>query len=63
MTINLAMVNLFSLLLFGTEFRGKGELPENIKYEYYKASIFGVKLRAWMGLLFFDVQGGRYFLS
>ena len=34
----------FSLSLFGAEFGGKGALPDNTKYEYYKAGIFVAEL-------------------
>ena len=53
----------FSFSLFGEEFGGKGALPDNTKYEYYKAGIFVAELRVWMGPLFFGVHGGRYFLT
>ena len=53
----------FSFSLFVTEYAGKGALPDNTKYEYYKVGIFGAELRAWMGPLFFGVHGGQYFLT
>ena len=53
----------FSFLLFGKEFSSKSELPENIKYEYYKTGIFGAEFRAWMGPVFFAIHGGRFFLT
>ena len=33
--------NSFSFSLLGTEFSGKGVLPDNTKYEYYKADLIG----------------------
>ena len=53
----------FSFPLFGAEFGGKGALPDNTKYVYYKAGIFVAELLVWMGTLFFGVHGGRYFLT
>ena len=53
----------FSFSLLGTEFSGKGVLPDNTKYEYYKAGIIGAELRAWMGPLFIGVHGGQYYLT
>ena len=53
----------FSFSLFGTEFGGKGVLPDNTKYEYYKAGIMGAEFRAWLGPLFVGVHGGQYFLT
>jgi hypothetical protein len=53
----------FSLLLFVTEFGGKGALPDNTKFEYYKAGILGAELRAWMGPLFIGIHGGQYYLT
>ena len=53
----------FSLSLFGTEFVGKGALPDNTKYEYYKAGIVGAELRAWMGPVFIGLHGGQYYLT
>ena len=53
----------FSFPLFGAEFGGKGALPDNTKYEYYKAGICVAELLGWMGTLFFGVHGGRYFLT
>ena len=38
--------NSFSFSLLGAEFTGKGVLPNNTKYEYYKAGIIGTELRA-----------------
>ena len=58
-----ALGDSFSLSLFGTEFVGKGALPDNTKYEYYKAGIVGAELRAWMGPLFIGVHGGQYYLT
>ena len=53
----------FSFSLSGTEFGGKGLLPDNTKYGNYKASIIGVEFRAWMGSLFIGVHGGQHFLT
>ena len=53
----------FSFPLFGEVFGGKGALPDNTKYEYYKDGIFVAELREWMGPLFFGVHGGRYFMT
>ena len=53
----------FSFSLFGTEFGGKGSLPDNTKFEYYKAGILGAELRAWMGPLFIGIHGGQYYLT
>nr|ADI19196.1 hypothetical protein [uncultured delta proteobacterium HF0130_20J24] len=53
----------FSFSIFGTEFVGKGVLPDNTKYEYFKAGILGAELRTWVGPLFFGVHGGQYFLT
>ena len=53
----------FSFSLFGAEFEGKGALPDNTKYEYYRAGICVAELLVWMGTLFFGVHGGRYFLT
>ena len=53
----------FSFSILGAEFGVKGVLPDNTKYEYYKASIFVAELRGWMGPLFFGVHGERYFLT
>ena len=58
-----ALGDSFSLSLFGTEFVGKGALPDNTKYEYYKAGIVGAELRAWMRPLFIGVHGGQYYLT
>jgi len=38
-------------------------LPDNTKYEYYKAGIMGAEFRAWLGPLFIGVHGGQYFLT
>ena len=53
----------FSLLLFATENISEGALPDNTKYEYYKAGIIGAELRFWLGPLFVGVHGGQYFLT
>ena len=37
----------FSFLLFATENISEGTLPDNKKYEYYKAGIIGAELRFW----------------
>ena len=58
-----ALGDSFSFSLFGTEFVGKGTLPGITKYEYYKAGVFGVELRAWMGPLFVGFHGGQYYLT
>ena len=58
-----ALGDSFSLSLFGTEFVGKGALPDNTKYEYYKAGIVGAELRAWMGPVFIGLHGGQYYLT
>ena len=53
----------FSFSLFGTELSGRGALPGNTKYKYYKACILGAEFRVWMGPLFIGVHGGQYFLT
>ena len=53
----------FSFLLFATENISEGSLPDNKKYEYYKAGIIGAELRFWLGPLFVGVHGGQYFLT
>ena len=53
----------FSFAFFGTEFAGKGALPDNKKYKYYKAGILGAEFRIWMGPLFIGLHGGQYFLT
>ena len=53
----------FSFLLFATENMNEGALPDNKKYEYYKAGIMGAELRFWLGPLFVGVHGGQYFLT
>ena len=53
----------FSFLLFATENISEGALPDNKKYEYYKAGIIGAELRFWLGPLFVGVHGGQYFLT
>ena len=53
----------FSFPLLEAEFGGKGALPDNTKYEYYKAGMFVTELWIWMGPLFFGVHGGRYVLT
>ena len=53
----------FSFLLFATENMNEGALPDNKKYEYYKAGIMGPELRFWLGPLFVGVHGGQYFLT
>ena len=41
----------------------EGALPDNKKYEKYKAGIMGAELRFWLGPLFVGVHGGQYFLT
>ena len=41
----------------------EGALPDNKKYEYYKAGIVGAELRFWLGPLFVGVHGGQSFLT
>ena len=53
----------FSFLLFATENMNEGALPNNKKYENYKAGIMGAELRFWLGPLFVGVHGGQYFLT
>ena len=53
----------FSFLLFATEHMNEGSLPDNKKYEYYKAGIVGAELRFCLGPLFVGVHGGQYFLT
>ena len=53
----------FSFLLFATENMNEGALPNNKKYENYKAGIMGAELRFWPGPLFVGVHGGQYFLA
>ena len=53
----------YSFLLFATENISEGTLPDNKKYEYYKAGIVGGELRFWLGSLFVGVHGGQYFLT
>ena len=53
----------FSFLLFATENINEGTLPDNKKYEYYKAGIMGAELRFWLGPLFVGVHGRQYFLT
>ena len=53
----------FSFLLFATENMNEGALPNNKKYENYKAGNMGAELRFWMGSLFVGVHGGKYFLT
>ena len=53
----------FSFLLFASENMNEGALPENKKYEYYKAGTIGAELRFWLGPLFLGVHGGQYFLT
>ena len=53
----------FSFLLFATENMNEGALPNNKKYENYKAGIMGAELRFWPGPLFVGVHGGQYFLT
>jgi len=58
-----ALGNSFSFSLFASENMNKGVLPENTKYEYYKAGILGAEFRAWMGPLFIGLHGVLFFLS
>ena len=58
-----ALGDSFSFSLFASENVNKGALPANTKYEYYKAGILGLELRAWMGPIFIGVHGGQYFLT
>ena len=58
-----AFGELFSFLLFASENMNEGALPDNKKYEYYKAGIMGAELRFWLGPLFVGVHGGQYFLT
>ena len=58
-----AFGELFSFLLFASENMNEGALPDNKKYEYYKAGIMGAELRFWLGPLFVGVHGGQYFLA
>ena len=53
----------FSLLLLATENISEGALPDNKKYEYYKAGIMGAELRFWQGPLFVGGNGGQCFLT
>ena len=41
----------------------EGALPDNKKYEYYKAGIMGAELKFWLGPLFVGVNGGQYFIT
>ena len=41
----------------------EGALPNNKKYENYKAGIMGAELRFWPGPLFVGVHGRQYFLT
>ena len=43
----------FSFSLFGAEFGGKGALPDNTKYEYYKAGIFCCRITGMDGAIIF----------
>ena len=43
----------FSFSLFGTELGGKGVLPDNTKYESYKAGIIGAELRSLDGIIIY----------
>ena len=53
----------FSALITYVEHGGKGELPNNTKYQYYKTNLLGAEFRAWMGSFFVGVHGGQYFLT
>ena len=53
----------FSFLLFATENMNEGSLPNNKKYENYKAGIMGAELKFWLGPLFVALHGGQYFLT
>ena len=43
------MSEYFTFSLFGPEFGGKGVLPDNTNYEYYKAGLFVAELLVTMG--------------
>ena len=58
-----ALCESFSILLFATENMNEVALPDNKKYEYYKAGIMGPELRFWLGPLFVGVHGRQYFLT
>ena len=49
----------FSFLLLATDNMIEGALPDNKKYEYYKAGIMGAELRFWLGPLFVEVHVGQ----
>tara|TARA_B100001758_G_C18163766_1_gene480543 strand:- start:2 stop:601 length:600 start_codon:yes stop_codon:yes gene_type:complete len=53
----------FSFSLFAAENTNKGSLPNNTRYEYYKAGIIGAELRLWLGPLFIAINGGQYYLT
>jgi hypothetical protein len=53
----------FSALITYAEHVGKGKLPNNTKYKYYKTNLLGAELRAWMGSFFVGVHGGQYYLA
>ena len=53
----------FSFLFFGSENINEGSLPENTKYQYYKAGIIGAELRLWLGPLYIGIHGAQYYLT